>query len=1365
LHAYQIKRQTGALYRQALKAEEEGRPHDQVRYLQSYLSLNPEDTDALEKYGLALAQQAATRPELAQSHRILSLTVAREPNRHEARRRVAELAMQLRQFADAANHLQALRKQYPREADLAFQHGQCLDTLGDNDAAVRAYEEAIRLNPQQIDAYLRLASLLQRLARVQAAESVVNRLVQSNPEAPQAFLARATFYRETNALVKAGDDIRRALLLAPDDPEVLLLAADLAREERRPKDARKYLEHALTVAPSRPETAPAYLALAQVEMDEGRLDQAEMVLRKARQAVPDWPVFALLLGEVLLDQGKVDEALTVADQLRQYKNVVAYWPKYLDACLAYKREQWSEAIRLLEEIRPQVGPRSELAGRVDQLLAGCHQRRGEPDMQLDTAERAIITVQSRDPRFRAARAANLATLGRLNEALAEYRKLLPEMPAVGLQMVPLLLATGARLPPDQRQRLGEEIDQLLQQAAKAGANAVDVKIWQAEALTVRGQPDKAADLLAQACKDHADRVEVWLAQAGWLHRQGQTEQAAKAIAQAKARFPKRVEPSLAQAALLGQRRDDASRQQLQALADDLERFAAKDQAALLRALGAAQLARGDLREATRIWTDLAERLPQDVALRLTLLELALGADDAAAVQRIEDHFLKLEGSAGALVQYARACRMIVQAKKGHEPALDQADLLLGEVARRRPNLAAVRLRQANVLELRKKIPQAIDAYLQAIEGGERSPLIIRRTFHLLCQHKRFEQAMDLLRRMEQVNVLPADMSPQAAASLLLRGDTEQLLRSAGEAILAQSKDYRDFLWYGSFLSDRQEYPEAEQALRTAVQLGPQAPEAWVALVHTLSRSGKKEAVEQVIDQAQRAVLAEDRLLTLALCCEVAGRVQEASQHYDALLQAKPGDLPTWRLVVSFYLRSQQFAKAEPLARKLLEPDAQAAPADVFFARRALALVLASAGSYAGYQEARALVESVVQKEGATPENLLVKAHVLAAGNSRSAWREAIELMEQARKNGGSLPPAEEFFLASLHDRAGDWPRARAHFEADQAWASDPKRVAHYTRRLLAQGQPDQADRWLSKLEELAPQQFATAEVKARLLEARGEAAKAVEVLGAALGKEAPEADVLTAAELFEHWRQVSPAEALFRRYADQAKQPEARLQLASFLARQDRLDEALALCEAAWTSCQPDQVALTATVALVSTERTEKQCQRVTDQIRRAIQKHPKQAIVLTAYLGTALTFQGRYKEAEDQFREALKQDGHQLVALNNLAGQLALASGKAAAEEALLLINRALELVGPNAALLDTRAVIFLARGEPARAIQDLEEAVALAPQAEHYFHLAQAHLATNNRPQAEAAWKKMRELKLKPKAMHPLEQKAYQSLVEKLG
>ena len=94
-------------------------------------------------------------------------------------------------------------------------------------------------------------------------------------------------------------------------------------------------------------------------------------------------------------------------------------------------------------------------------------------------------------------------------------------------------------------------------------------------------------------------------------------------------------------------------------------------------------------------------------------------------------------------------------------------------------------------------------------------------------------------------------------------------------------------------------------------------------------------------------------------------------------------------------------------------------------------------------------------------------------------------------------------------------------------------------------------------------------------------------------------------------------------------------------------------------------------------------------------------------------------------------------------------------------LIQRAVEITGPTAELLD-RVQVYLASNQSDRAIKDLEEAIAQAPAASYYFHLAQAYRVAKNRGSAIKAIIEAQNLGGKVDLM---EQDAYKELLAGLG
>ena len=253
-----------------------------------------------------------------------------------------------------------------------------------------------------------------------------------------------------------------------------------------------------------------------------------------------------------------------------------------------------------------------------------------------------------------------------------------------------------------------------------------------------------------------------------------------------------------------------------------------------------------------------------------------------------------------------------------------------------------------------------------------------------------------------------------------------------------------------------------------------------------------------------------------------------------------------------------------------------------------------------------------------------------------------------------------------------------------------------------------------------------------------------------LGDATHAAIMRVAADLLEEIGEFNAAEYMFRQFAALSTQPEAAFILAKFLARQGRVAEALAVCEQQLETGKPDLIAA-ATASVVSQgNATPEQLQQVDGWIQAAGARQPE-SLVCGIALADLRMLQHRFEEAEQVYQMILMKDDKHLVALNNLAWLLAHTPGRSA--QALDLINRAMEIAGEHAALLDTRAMIYLNNGQPNEAVKDLKEAFEGSDGAIGYLHLSLAYLEVKDKDAAATAMAEAERLGLRADALHPLE------------
>jgi tetratricopeptide (TPR) repeat protein len=332
-------------------------------------------------------------------------------------------------------------------------------------------------------------------------------------------------------------------------------------------------------------------------------------------------------------------------------------------------------------------------------------------------------------------------------------------------------------------------------------------------------------------------------------------------------------------------------------------------------------------------------------------------------------------------------------------------------------------------------------------------------------------------------------------------------------------------------------------------------------------------------------------------------------------------------------------------------------------------------------------------------------------------------------------------------------------------ANNPAIIYLCALNLLRHNEAEGIPNWLDRLQKLeGPQSLRVLEIRIRLLSLQrrlDEGAKDLKLY--AESPDAKEENLKTAAALLEEFGKPKDAEALYRKLVDKTGRPENTLLLAAFLGRQGRaadIEEALEICDKAWQSCPPENVAFVAVAVLgAANNRSPQQYQRVERGLAEALHKSPK-SLALIFYMAGLRSLEQHYDEAEKSYRQILERDPDNALALNNLAWLLAARDGKPKAAEALDLINHAIKAVGPSAELLDTRAFIYLKMDNAEEAVKDLKDAVKEHnPSAVMYFHLAQAQKMLKD-PEAADSFKRAKDLKV-----HPLEQRAYDQLSKMLG
>ena len=199
---------------------------------------------------------------------------------------------------------------------------------------------------------------------------------------------------------------------------------------------------------------------------------------------------------------------------------------------------------------------------------------------------------------------------------------------------------------------------------------------------------------------------------------------------------------------------------------------------------------------------------------------------------------------------------------------------------------------------------------------------------------------------------------------------------------------------------------------------------------------------------------------------------------------------------------------------------------------------------------------------------------------------------------------------------------------------DPRHLAHFVNHWIDRNQLDQADRWLAELKQADPRGRPALELEARLLDMREATPRAPGAPGGPRPRSPREIGVV--ADLLNRYGFAKEAEAAYRAFiARDPEQPERVLALAQFLARQDRVAEAMEILKKAWMTCPPEQVAAAALLIYDAPSAGPAERRQVVTWLAEAVRKRPD-ADLLASKLGVLYIRQGRSEQAEALLRRIL---------------------------------------------------------------------------------------------------------------------------------
>lgn len=1415
LWRFQIERKSDVLLAEAEKAKKAGNHRGAAQYYSHYISIHGSDGDIRLKQAEAFAdvldhQDNVGMEDVGTAMRVLEATVREMPEAHDLQRRLVDLYGYVQRYQDALEHLNSMLARDPNNAELQALRAQYLVRSGNvneavtysckligYDPATDEFDDKKATTPQDIPVYSNLARLLRTQQDKPAlADRVMEKLIERNPKSAPAYLVRGTYWIAADDKQRGQEDIETAYQLDPKDADVLLAMASQASTDKETDKARELLTKGKELHPDDPRF---YQSFADLEASQGKYKEALAEIEDGLKKVGTKKGGILLFYKagVQLQNKDVDG---VRDTIRQMKQA-GFRPEILDwheMRILLVEEKFHEAAEALHRLQPRMSDMGDMATQIYFFLGMCYERMGQDELARQSYESVLMIDSKNEP----------AKLG-LQRMLARLDPKKVEVADAQSQELDKELAK-----PKDKQDAAKINALVAAFAEKRKLDPFQIKMLQVPIALVRQDFATARSLLREADKLKPDNLQVYLSLVT-VARLDPKVGPAKAMEMwekmaTDKRFGDSAEMRIAKADLLVALAGDQLKLELTSLLAGIDGWKPEQKVMLWRGIAQRFLNLGMMDEAKQALTLVADQLPNELPTRVGLFTLALETDDddgMAAAQKKILEIVKDKGDSTYLFTEARRQLSNVRRGKLGREALPGIRQTINRALEMRPDWHELWLANAELEVFANNPDAALAHYAKAQKAGRPSPRSVAQHIRLLALVGRYQEASELLERIPEQ--LRQPMLENFYTEILFRTNkVDDAIREARTAAEAAPTDARKQFWHGQLLTRSTQMPglteeqrktrtaDAIVALRRTVELEPELPDAWFALISLNAQNGDQAAAQQALRDAQLSLAGDNLQLFLAHSYEVLGYWFDAQTMYRAFYEMDPADIGRARQLAQFYLgpyyqQPDAREKATPLLNQILKAGYEVADDDkpklppndpnLLWARRTSAQMLAETKDYQNLKKAENLLASSSSQDGRmTVEDRLQMAQILASRPEPESRKKAARLLEEVAEVQ-QLNERAEVMLGQLYFISGEWAKCRTQMQ--NAIAHNEKSTVareSYIDMLLSRNDSQyhtEARRQLELLRKLAPNGRSTFTLSVRLANKLGmQKAARAELLRVLPKIDDPKkltddqaAFLGFLATLFIELKDLDNAEQIFQQLA--ARDPKLQFALAEFVGNHRDVAKCFELLKQAYTPNTVNEV-LTVATNTIRNRRDEVGTRfdaQVDQWLERAKLENPDSISVLLLEADW-LDVQKKYDEAAAVWRSLLTRsdlDGfRRAVVLNNLAFLIALAgpSADTGGLDPLKLIEEAEQILGPNADILDTKAVVLIQRQRYKEAIEELQLSVTDKPTGAKYFHMVVAYLGAGQKKDALDAWDQAEEAGLTREELNRMEHSRYDEVKAKI-
>lgn len=429
----------------ALKGEVELRAKEANAALDAWTRLGKLESSARAAFGLARARFAAG--DLVGAERDAELAIAKNPAHLGARILIARIFASTRErepgAVESLTQITQSKQASPNELVLAQ------TMLGDIhlarsriSRAEAAYTAALKLDPKAARALVGLGEALYRAGRYSEAQARFEAGSQAEPDDVLAKIGIGKSKMMLERLDEAHASLKKLRESHPESVSGAYWYGRVLEALGNREEAERVYRSAIDRAPSEPSLVDTYIALALLQTQQGRVEDATKTLSAARERLPKSSAIHGALGDVALASGRYSEAHA------EFRRAIALDAEDLGARfkfgVALRRDgKFDEALRAFEEVKA-----------VDRDYPGLALEHGllyETSGRMEEALRAYegaLAKAPNDPDLMLRVGCGYASAGRTKEAQELLRKVLalrPTSTETNHCLGRALLSEGSRL--------------------------------------------------------------------------------------------------------------------------------------------------------------------------------------------------------------------------------------------------------------------------------------------------------------------------------------------------------------------------------------------------------------------------------------------------------------------------------------------------------------------------------------------------------------------------------------------------------------------------------------------------------------------------------------------------------------------------------------------------------------------------------------------------------------------------------------------------------------------------------------------------------------------------------------------------------